>query len=503
MRSALKGLGLLALVTAAGGAVALAAQGCSSDNGPSVFDDGGGGGGEGGGGEGGLIIGTNDGGTGFLPDGRVCDNLECKQVSCPSGGKTTFSGVVFDPAGKVPVFNAIVYVPNRTPKAITTGASCDTCSGTAFDPLVSTLTDSKGHFSLENVPVMANMPLVVQIGKWRRIMQIPQITACQDNPANNGDIRLPRNTTEGDLPQIAITTGGADPLECLLRKIGVADSEFDIAGGPGRIHLYAGQGYTETADGGTVQHPADSAFAPTFHGGTAFPDATAFWSDLTKLKAYDILLMACEGQQLETNKPLAARQNLTQFEAAGGRVFASHWHDQWFDKEAPTLGIASWITGDPEIALPPQDPANGTIDTSFPKGQDFKDWLSNTGSLNADQTITIKQAKENVTAVTPDAGAQGWITIQNQNASNQTVVESLTFNTPIGTAPAQQCGRVVYSDLHVSGGPGDATGDHPGQPFPSGCVTTDLSPQEKALEFMLFDLSSCIQSDTSVPTPPR
>jgi hypothetical protein len=49
----------------------------------------------------------------------------------------------------------------------------------------------------------------------------------------------------------------------------------------------------------------------------------------------------------------------------------------------------------------------------------------------------------------------------------------------------------VLGDLHVSWADRSA----PDAPFPRGCSTLELSAQEKALEFLLFDESACVQSD--------
>jgi hypothetical protein len=73
-----------------------------------------------------------------------------------------------------------------------------------------------------------------------------------------------------------------------------------------------------------------------------------------------------------------------------------------------------------------------------------------------------------------------------------------TFDTPVsytGTLPTTQCGRVLFSDFHVS----DATSG--GDTFPAECNTTKLNAQEKTLEFMLFDLASCVGTHTVSCTP--
>jgi hypothetical protein len=439
---------------------------------------------------------------------RPCANLECRQTTCvlgncaqpvcQAGERTQLRGRVYDPAGKVPLYNVVLYVPNEQLAPIATGPSCDRCdSPVSGKPITSALTDTKGDFVLDNVPVGGGVPLVIQIGKWRRQITLPEMRACSDNVLDDRNLlRLPKNQQEGNIPRIALTTGGADRLECLLRKIGIDESEFTPETGQGRVNFYGGKG-----SGG---QQTTVAYAMALNGGATFTPATTLWNDVNNLKKYDIVILSCEGNWFAADKSPAARQGLMEYANLGGRVFASHWHGIWVQMgPAPWDTVANFVppgpTGNMRALADLPDPFTTDIDTSFPKGEALADWLFNNQASTTRGQLPLNEGKHTVLTVNPALSTR-WIhsstiPVQGQNSS-PLGVQYLSFNAPVGTPAAMQCGRTVLTDIHVS------AGDVAGPPYPDGCKTTDLSPQEKALEFMLFDLSSCIQPDQERPRPP-
>ena len=81
----------------------------------------------------------------------TCKMGSCTQPACTGGVVTTLSGTVYDPAGKVPLSNVDVFIPNAALAQYVDGPACDTCSmALSGSPVVRTKTDTAGHFTLGN-----------------------------------------------------------------------------------------------------------------------------------------------------------------------------------------------------------------------------------------------------------------------------------------------------------------------------------------------------------------
>lgn len=413
--------------------------------------------------------GGDDGGNG----GGPCVGLECDQVACPQGEPvTTISGTVTIPSGELPLPNVTVYVPNAPLDPIPDGASCTRCEDmVSGSPLVQTITDMHGNFLLENVPVAEEVPLVIQTGKWRREVTITGIQECTDNPITDPQLtRLPRNQSEGHIPRMAVTNGGWDALECLIYKLGIDDQEFTSANDDsGRVTLYYHGG------------GADS-FASWFNGGEALTEASIFWGHENNLMQYDTLVYSCEYPYASAQ----ARQALQSYVDQGGRAFMNDLHREWFETGDNNFGqVATWNQNE---LWPPLGQMQARLDVSVPGGGLMYDWMNALGRLDASGEFTVYDIVKNIDGVNTDV-AERWVYSPYSSQGERDLY--FAFNTPIGAAEEDQCGRVVYSDLHIVA----AGGSEPGYPFPDGCSTGALTPQEEALIYMFFDLTACIDPE--------
>jgi hypothetical protein len=417
-------------------------------------------------------------------------------MNCPGGGHTTISGTVFDPAGKNPLNNVVVFAPRdvtQLPKIPVGTNTCNTCDTPIGDYYAAVVSDYKGHFALSDVPTGKHVPFVAQTGKWRYVFYV-DTADCANTTVANGVARLPKNHMEGDMPQMALLTGSADNLGCFLSGIGIASSEFDAPHGGGRLDIYKGLGNG----------------APGVTGGTAGDCTTSscpLWQSTTTLEAYDIVLLACEGGEHGETKPTGALKAMHDWLGEGGKVFATHYHYYWFeDGPADFQGVATW--GNAGFLDPAIGAGNYNINITFSGGMTFDSWLGNVGALNTDGTITLTNVAASINTVNPPT--LQWIYGGGSIGDSGTIdpTKYMSFGTPIGGITAgdaggesgkQYCGKAVVTDLHAGGT--KASGDLPGS-----CTTGTLSAQEKALEFLFFDLAACVRDETVpevMPPPPK
>ena len=511
-------------------------------------------------------------------EGNVCvcdDGLRCQVDRCTTGS-TTITGKVYDPAGRTPLSGVMVYVPNAALDPISHGVpSCDQCGTPSGDPIAAAVSETDGSFTLTNAPGGASIPLVFQVGKWRRQVVIPTVTRCGTTNVSAGDVgtekfaRLPRSRTDSDppsaasLPLMAVATGAAhgynydftvtERLQCLLRRMGVADGEFSHPTAGGSVRLYSQpitgcnvlSGSTNCNNAGTVDT------CDHVSGSAAFPDAKELWnSQPPNINQYDMVFINCPGDEnADTHgypDHTTATSVMTSYVNTGGRIFAEHYAWGWLrtsPNTSPTYTspfqpeVASWYTNatDTRALIPPStssntNPRSAFIDTTGPGGV-FADWLVAVGASTTRGRLDISY-QVRPTVVSPSHSGRRWLY---ETADGKDYAHFLSFDAPVDPAVTNKCGRFVYTGMHVSDRlqntdafpsdptykdvvvnttiPRQTTGDRPyttakiatslASLLPAECCAAnrELSPPEKALEYMVFNLSSCITTGGGDPPP--
>ena len=427
---------------------------------------------------------------GTCPTGQTCgartENIcatpcpLCSQIArCEDAGATTVSGTALTAAlsNAPPVPGALVYIPNIAAGAklppLSDGPRCNACLPLHPDNVVAAaVTGSDGRFTLRDVPSGTGIPIVVQLGQWRMQSTI-DVVPCVDNALPSGTVHLPSNQTQGDIPLTAIATGNHDSIECLLRKIGIDDTEFTHPSGTGRIHLYRSNGASIDAN-----TPDESALKGSADAGSA-------WG------RYSQVLLPCEGAEMpETGEALG---HFTDYVNSGGRVLTTHFGYVWLFHNGAFGDIGTWTPG----SAAPAAPLPADVMVSSTRRIDFATWLGLAGALSRPTPPQMQIAAPHADLGPLITGKGGWLWL---SSSSPATSQAVSIPAPILSPPAhpdKACGRVTFADFHASTTPSQNS------IFPSECaVQATLSAEEKALLFLLFDLFSCAASDV-IPATPR
>ena len=407
----------------------------------------------------------------FFSTFESCVGVQCFQVKCPNGQTTSVSGTVYMPSGLLPLPNVEVYVPSTSVDALADGPGYDRCGvAPSGHAIAAALTDADGNFTLTNMPATSNVQLVMLAGKWRRQITIGNVPQCTNTPLAADDTRLPRNHFEGHVPHLAIVTGSADSIECVVRKAGIDDAEFTSSSGSGRVHLYAGNGASQL----------DAA-----HGGAVFANATTLWSSLPAMSGYDQVMVGCEGAQHTETKPQPSLDAMKAYVDAGGRVYLAHWENYWILANALSWqGVATWNT----TLNNPTNPLVATVSNSFAQGAILRSWLDHRGATSPAGILSIQDSRQTAIAVDP-VTTRTWISAAT-TSNNAPTIQYFTFATPVESAADAQIGRLLFTDMHAASGDDSVAGSLGG--FPSGCLSTNTNAQEKALLYAAFDLQRCV-----------
>jgi hypothetical protein len=398
-----------------------------------------------------------------------------------SGTPTTITGAILAPNGKDPIASAFAYVPSMRTD-FPPNVSCELCNMQLDTPWATTTSAPDGTFTLDigAVPFAPTVQLTVNKGRFRHTATIT-VTPCQAN--NAADTALPGKAKAGvdDIPKIAVATGNQDQLDTVLGAMGLDTSAgFDCF--EGRIKP------TGTSTLKKLTTPCGSRTGLTF--------VEDLLTNETMLESYNLVFLSCVPGKF---KSLSATQqsqivaNLQTWTQKGGRLFVT---DNSYDYLAQAFpSDINFLDGNTAVDAANMG-AGGT--TSSPvqyqgrvNDTNLATWLSVVGAVpSGTNTLTLNGYlnKWSVIASVPMS------TVDEVDATNAVAYTTLTPSPkpgPVSTYPqsvkfdidsaGQACGRAIYTSYHT---------------LLSTTTSIDpnvmLSPQERILEYLMFEAGACV-----------
>ena len=235
---------------------------------------------------------------------------------------------------------------------------------------------------------------------------------------------------------------------------------------------------------------------------------------------YDIVMLSCEGSPTTGVNATTAIVHGAVRQRGRPRVRGALPLRVLHETTRPTgpaypqfANVASWTNLGPfGNDSPYSNDITGVIETTLPNGQPFpegaalKAWLGNVGALNGSQRDRRPVAERTRHGDRDDHEPGDAV---GADRSERDAGEHAVLLVGHAVQPAgQRRGRArvlrarrLQRHARVRVGPATTTAS---QTVPTGCdATSALSPDEDAIEFILFDLSSCITPVGFTPQPPQ
>lgn len=412
------------------------------------------------------------------PNNPNCTSAEC-QNHCPPGEQTVLRGRVLAPNGVDPIPGALVYVPrqiNEFPEEV----QCEVCDQITDDAIVITSTDVDGSFTLAPIPTSENqtagitVPVMSQIGRFRKMSNVVIDSPCAENQASDDNFQLPSRTEGQDsIPKIAVVTGDFDVMECVLLNMGIDQDAFDL--------------YNGISD-------------PIFGGGTPNTEGPfdTLLTDVSKMKKYNVIFINCSANEFESHLMDAnVRDNIENYVLSGGRLYVTDWsydYIEQIEEFSPLIDFGPGQSdGNPEPVNGAAMGDGGITTEAFIHDDEMAAWLEAVERATGEEIISDGRT------VHIEHFLISWVMQYAASMSNNVRVwltgevsgGGLSGDLPLTTTfDYESCGRVLYSSYHTLGRDGVGT-----EPFPSYCTSTQMSPQERVLMYLILHISDCITID--------